>query len=167
MIIYAGSVGRFWRLSFIVFGSAQSFNHFGRLFWNGGGNYRCPLSDVYWKTQLGTSTSEILSMIMIGVSVAPRTILKHWKTHKAPGTREWRNELTRLLLNKCWRDWMLRIGRVGRPQCDNIFHVEKPLYDFDSQKLDDKNTIMCIYIFFQGGCLSFSHVLLSALDFEF
>ena len=50
----------------------------------------CLLGD---RSQLHNMSSKAFSVIMVGITVAARTILKHWKTVTIPGFKEWANAM--------------------------------------------------------------------------
>ena len=43
------------------------------------------------RSQLRDISSKEFSVIVVGITVAVRTILKHWKTPKTPALKEWAN----------------------------------------------------------------------------
>lgn len=57
----------------------------------------CLLGD---KGQLANTSKGKFSVIMVGVSVAARTILKHWKTPKAQ-FKEWVNMMIKTASSEC------------------------------------------------------------------
>ena len=76
--MYVGNVRKTLVLYHTVFGNAHLFSPFGDLFWstlaNGPGE-KCLLGD---RSQLRNMSSKEFSVIMVGITVAARTILKHW-----------------------------------------------------------------------------------------
>lgn len=58
----------------------------------------CLLGD---KERIANMLSDKFSVIIVGVSVAARVILKHWKTSKAPQVKEWVNMMIRMASYEC------------------------------------------------------------------
>lgn len=78
----------------------------------------CLLGD---RSQLHNISGREFSVIMVGITVAARTILKHWKTPKTPGLKEW---VDAMIKTASYERMLNRINMVKKgkaPAWDNFW----------------------------------------------
>ena len=78
----------------------------------------CLLGD---RSQLHNMSSKAFSVIMVGITVAARTILKHWKTVTIPGFKEWANAMIKTASYEHMLDKLNTINKDKAPAWESFW----------------------------------------------